>query len=214
MKLVFVRHGESEGNAEGRLQGHAEFELSEEGRSQSQKLRDRFQKEDFQPTHIYSSPQQRAAETARIVASSWSVPIVHWDDLKEYDVGIFSGLTWDEIGKKYPEVRQEFQKSRDWDIVEGAEPLRSRCDRARRAMEAVTQRHANEDSVLIFTHGGILEYMVAALMGTERTWAISVPNTAVFEFTLNLERWSLDGDGLHNPFLWRIMCFNDASHLA
>ena len=214
MKLVLVRHGESEANAEGRLQGRAEFELSEEGRSQSQKLRDRFQKEDLQPTHVYSSPQQRAAETARIVASSWSVPLVYWDDLKEYDVGIFTGLTWDEIGKKYPEVVQEFQKSRDWDIVEGAETLRSRRDRARRAMEAVTERHTNDDSVLIFTHGGILQYMVAALMGTERTWGISVRNTAVFEFTLDMERWSLDGDGLQNPSLWRIVSFNDASHLA
>ena len=214
MKLVLVRHGESEANAEGRLQGRAEFELSEEGRSQSQKLRDRFQKEDLQPTHIYSSPQQRAAETARIVASSWSVPLVYWDDLKEYDVGIFTGLTWDEIGKKYPEVVQEFQKSRDWDIVEGAETLRSRRDRARRAIEAVTERHTNDDSVLIFTHGGILQYMVAALMGTERTWGISVRNTAVFEFTLDMERWSLDGDGLQNPSLWRIVSFNDASHLA
>jgi broad specificity phosphatase PhoE len=214
MKLVFVRHGESEGNAEGRLQGHAEFDLSEEGRSQSQRLRYRFQKEDFQPTHIYSSPQRRAAETARIVASSWSVPLVYWDDLKEYDVGIFTGMTWDEIGKKYPGVRQEFQKFRDWDIVEGAELMRSRRDRARRTIEAVAQHHANDDSVLMFTHGGILEYMVAALMGTERTWGISVPNTAVFTFTLDMERWSLDGDSLQNPFHYRIVCFNDASHLA
>ena len=98
MKLVFVRHGESEANAEGRLQGHAEFKLSEEGRTQSQRLSERFQKKDFRPTHIYSSPQQRAAETARIVAASWPVPIVHWDELKEFDVGIFTGLTWDEIG--------------------------------------------------------------------------------------------------------------------
>ena len=214
MKLVFVRHGESEANAEGRLQGHAEFKLSEEGRTQSQRLSERFQKKDFRPTHIYSSPQQRAAETARIVAASWPVPIVHWDELKEFDVGIFTGLTWDEIGKKYPELVQEFQKSRDWDIVEGAEPMGLRRDRARRAIEAVTQRHANSDSVLMFTHGGILQYMLAALMGTERIWGVSIGNTAVFDFTLDLERWLVDGAGLQNNCFWHIVHFNDASHLA
>ena len=109
MKLVFVRHGESVANAEGRLQGHAEFGLSEEGRAQSHRLRERFQREDFHPTHIYSSPQQRTSETARIVASYWPVPIVYWDDLKEYDIGIFSKLTWEEICAKYPEVAQVIQ---------------------------------------------------------------------------------------------------------
>ncbi len=214
MKFVFVRHAESEGNAERRLQGHAEFGLSEEGRAQSQRLRERFQKEEFQPTHIYSSPLRRSAETARIVASSWSVPVVYWDDLKEYDVGIFSGLTWDEIVAKYPELMKEFQKSRNWDIVEGAEPLRSRRNRAHRVIDTMIERHTNDDAVLMFTHGGILQYILAALMGTERTWGVSVDNTAVFELTLDLERWSLDGDSLLNNFLWRIVHFNDASHLA
>ena len=116
MKLVFVRHGESEGNADGRLQGQTEFQLSELGRSQSRSLRERFQMEDFRPTHIYSSPQQRTAETAQIATSHWHIPIVYLDDLKEVDVGIFSGLTWSEIGTKYPEVVQEFQKLRKTSI--------------------------------------------------------------------------------------------------
>ena len=214
MKLVFVRHGESEGNAEGRLQGHAEFGLSEEGRAQSRRLRERFQREEFQPTHIYSSPLRRAAETAQIVASSWPVPTVYWDDLKEHDVGIFSGLTWEEIGAKYPDIQQEFQKSRDWDIVEGAESLRMQRDRGRRVIGAVIERHANDDAVMIFTHGGILLNMLAALLGTERTWGMSVRNTAVFDFTLDLERWSLGGDVPLNSLLWRIGHFNDASHLT
>ena len=113
MRLVFIRHGESEGNAQGRLQGQAEFLLSEEGRTQCRRLHERFQREDFHPTHIYSSSLGRAVETARIVTISWPVPIVYWDDLKELDFGIFTGLTWDEIGAKYPEVQQEFQKHRD-----------------------------------------------------------------------------------------------------
>ena len=214
MKLVFVRHGESAANAEGRLQGHAEFRLSEKGRAQSHRLRERFQREGFQPTHIYSSPQQRTAETVRIVASHWPVPIVYWNDLKEHDVGIFSGLTWNEISAKYPEVALKFKKSRDWGIVEGAEPLRSQRSRARQVVEAVIELHASGDTVIVFTHGGILQHLLAVLMGTEHTCRTPVRNTAIFDFALDLECWSQDGGVLRNNYLWRVEHFNDTSHLT
>ena len=213
MKLVFVRHGESEANVEGRLQGHAEFHLSERGRSQSRSLRERFRVEGLQPTHIYSSPQQRTAETAQLVTSQWPISIVYLDDLKEYDVGIFSGLTWSEIDTKYPETSHEFQKLRNWDIVQGSEPLTSRHNRAIRVVETIFADHENNDVVLVFTHGGILLYILAVLIGTERIWGIPVNNTAVFSFTLDLDQWSLGDGKLQNPFLWSIAHFNDTSHL-
>ena len=139
MRLIFVRHGLSTGNAEGRLQGHAEFDLSEEGRLQAQRLHDRFQGEGFEPTHIYSSPQRRAADTAKITSRSWPLEISYWDDLKEQNIGIFSGLTWAEITSKYPGVASEFDKTRDWDIVEGAETFQQRRERAHRVIETVLE---------------------------------------------------------------------------
>ena len=134
--------------------------------------------------------------------------------MKEYDVGIFSGLTWDEIADKFPNVSQEFHRSRDWDFVEGAETLRERSVRAKRVVDATIKRHVNDDVVLLFTHGGIVQYMLAALMGTNRIWGTPVGNTAVFDFTLDREQWALDGDGLLNNLYWRITRFNDSSHLS
>lgn len=213
MKLIFVRHGLSTGNAEGRLQGHAEFDLAEEGRLQAQKLHDRFQSEAFEPTHIYSSPQRRAADTARIASRSWPLNINYWDDLKEHDVGIFSGLNWAEIVSKYPDVASSYGKSRNWDIVEGAETFQQRRDRARRVIETVLGSHDDSDALLVFTHGGFLQNMLTVLMGTDRTWGINVQNTAVFEFALDLEQWPANGPELHNTAFWRINRFNDTSHL-
>ena len=213
MRLVFVRHAESTANAEARLQGHAEFELSESGRAQAERLRGRFEAEGFQPTYIYSSPQRRTAETARIVACLWPLSITCWDELMEHDIGIFSGLTWREIEDRYPDMARQFQVSRDWDLVQGAETLAQRRARARRVVETVIHKHGNEDVVLLFTHGGILQRMIAALMGTGRTWGMNVRNTGVFDFSLDLERWSLSGDGLLNTTHWHIRHFNDASHL-
>ena len=214
MRLTFVRHAESVGNAEERLQGRAEFELSEAGRAQARALRDRFNDEEFQPTHIYSSPQKRTAETAEIVSTSWPLAISYWDDLKEYDIGAFSGLTWPEIAGRYPDVAEEFEKFRDWDLVEGAETFAQRKSRGGRVVESLLDRRRDNDRVLVFTHGGILQHIIASLLGTGRTWGLGAHNTGIFDFSLDVERWSNDGDSLHNPILWRISRFNDASHLS
>ena len=119
MRLLFIRHGESTGNLEHRLQGRAEFDLSDEGRRQAERLHQRLQGEGLEPTHVYSSPQRRAAQTAEIAARSWQAPVRYWDDLMEIDVGIFSGLTWAEIEARYPDVARKHEQSRDWSVVEG-----------------------------------------------------------------------------------------------
>jgi broad specificity phosphatase PhoE len=200
-------------NAQGRLAGRADFELSEAGRAQAGRLHARFRQEGFRPTHVYSSPLRRTFETAQIVSRSWEVPITGWEDLQEHDVGVFSGLTWEEIHAKYPAIATEVQERRHWDIVPGAETLPAKRARARRVVEAVLDRHSDGDEVILFTHGGILHWILAALLGTDRTWGVPAQNAALFDFTLNAERWSLEGDGRHDPSLWRIHRFNDASHI-
>ena len=214
MRLLLVRHAESEGNFERRLQGHADFRLSEKGRRQAEALRDRLGREGFAPTHTYTSPLLRSAETARIVAASWEPEIVPWDDLKETGIGIFSGLTWAEIESAHPEIARRFLTGSDWDVVEGAEGLGQRRARGRRVIEAVIERHDDRDVVVLFTHGGILQHMVAALLDTERVWGASVENTALFEFVFDRARRAQADWGRHNPRMWRIARFNDASHLG
>ena len=213
MRLLFVRHAESEGNSEGRLQGHSDFRLSEKGRRQAAALRDRLGRERFAPTHVYSSPLLRSAETARIVAADWEPDVVPWDDLKETGIGIFSGLTWAEIESAHPEIARRILAGGDWDVVEGAESFGRRRARARRVVDSVIERHGDEDVVVLFTHGGILQHMVAALLDTERVWGTSVENTALFEFVFDRGRWAQDDWGRHSPRMWRIARFNDASHL-
>ena len=213
MRIIFVRHAESEGNAAGRLQGHADFSLSDVGRAQAAALRDRLRAEGLQPTRVYSSPLLRTAETARIVAEGWPFSVVHWDDLKEHDIGVFSGLTWAEIDEAFPNIARRFHETRDWDVVDAAETFKQRSARGHRVIDAVVDRHGNDDVIVLFTHGGILTHMLAALMGTDRAWGTHVGNTALFDFSIDLVRWTRDGATRHNASLWRIDRFNDVSHL-
>ena len=212
MKILLVRHGVTAANAEGRLQGHADVELSVEGADQAERLHRRFTAEGLCPTHVYSSPLLRTAETARIVSRSWDLPIVHWDDLKETDVGAFTGLTMAEAADRFPEMTRAFLRDDDWDAVENAEGYRQRNERARRVVDRVIADHADGDVVALFAHGGILQCIVAALLGTQRVWSVTVANTAVFEFEIDLERWRRGSD-LQNNRRWRILRFNDAEHL-
>ena len=215
MRLIFVRHAQSVGNAGGLLQGRAEYELSEMGRQQAELLHARFLGEGFEPSHVYSSPQSRAAQTAEVVSRSWGRPISYWDELMEHDMGVFSGHTWAEISQKFPDMASEFQFNRDWQVVEGAETSHERRARGQRVVDTILSRHANDDVVLMFTHGGIMGHILAALMGTNRTWGLGAQNTALFDLSVDAERWWRNDDATYNNTeLWRVNRFNDSSHLA
>ena len=213
MRLLLVRHAESEANAEGRVQGHADFGLSQRGRAQAEILGASLSARDFVPTHVYSSPLRRSAETAAILARSWQASIMPWGDLKEHDVGVMSGLTWDEAADRFPDIDRELETARQLSGVPGAEPLHARRARAQRVVDAVIADHAAGDVIAIVSHGGILQQILAALLGTRRTWGVPIENTAVFDVELDPARWDLDGDHLDNTAACRINRFNDSSHL-
>ena len=213
MNLIIVRHAESTGNAEDRLQGQHDFPLSERGRRQAALLRGRFESEGYEPTHIYSSPLSRTLETARIASAGWDLPITEWDDLMETDIGVFSGLRWEDAQARFPEMARRFAETRNMDVVEGAETFEQRSERGSRVVDRIMAEHTNDDRVLIFSHGGIMQYQIARVMGTNRVWGVSVRNTAMFEFTVDADRWQSDDDDIVGLNRWRINRFNDASHL-
>ena len=213
MRLVLVRHAETVANAEGRIQGHADYELSAVGREQAMKLQRRLVAEEFLPTHVYSSPLRRSAETAEIVTRPWDVEVRFCDDLMEYDVGIMSGLTWEEAKRRHPEIDTELERWRQISGVEGAEPLAGRRRRADRVVRWILKAHTDGDVVLIVSHGGIMSHIISALLGTDRTWGLPTRNAALFDFSIDLERWSLGDDDRFNTSISRVNLFNDGSHL-
>ena len=215
MRLLLVRHGESYANAEGLVQGQGEspkFDLSARGRVQARACGERLEREGLKPTHVYASPLSRAAETARLIVERWGTQIEYWDDLMEHDMGSASGLTLDEISDRYPHIDLALEQVRGFEGLPGAEPLEARLERGRRAVGEILRRHSQDDVVLAVAHGGIMAHLVRAILSSDRTWAVDIRNTALFDFSLDVERWSLEGPHRGHR-IWRINAFADASHI-
>lgn len=214
MKLVLVRHAQTAANAEGRLQGRADFDLSQEGLEQSVLLRERLFYESYQPTHFYVSPLKRTLQTAEIIGENWMVKPSMWNDLMEYDVGIVSGMTWDEIAFSHPDINIDLEKTRQLEGVEGAESLLDRRKRAIRVIERILDKHEQTDSVLLVSHGGFIQHMISVLIGSRHTWGIQVGNTAIFDFSIDKQRWSiLEPKYQHSTSFFKINRFNDSAHI-
>ncbi|HYE78049.1 MAG TPA: histidine phosphatase family protein [bacterium] len=107
MRVYLIRHGESEGNKAGVLQGRQDWPLTDRGREQAA-IAGRFLAEDLgnhSATHLFASPLSRAAETAAIIRGLLPHPIpepVHHDSLREIHCGALEGLPLTEIPERFP----------------------------------------------------------------------------------------------------------------
>jgi len=222
MRLIFARHAESTANREGRWQGHADYPLSTKGQAQAVRLANSLAQEfgqhaaEGRSIQLYASPLTRAQATAQAIGVACGLSVIQEPALIEYDVGIFSGRTWAEIESDCPSVAQAFNERRDWDVVPGAERFAERAERAQAVLKGLFDRHQDGDVLLCVTHGGFLQYLLAAVLNTQRIWGVRPGNTAIFDFVLTKAAQASDHhapDGL-SPYLCRIQRFNDQSHLS
>jgi broad specificity phosphatase PhoE len=214
LKLMLIRHAESIGNAEGRMQGQGEDDLTELGRSQAQKLADRLLQH-WRPTHVYSSPLKRAAQTTQLLLDhcSGNCAIEFADELKEFQNGIFQDLTWAEAKQRYPELCDRLESSLDWLPIPGAESLVAGRQRARQFMQKLLERHQADDRLWIVSHSWILQHLIAEVLGCDRSWQVPIQHTALFEFWLERSGRQQTDQTLYNTSLWQIHRFNDHRHL-
>ncbi|MCT4598068.1 MAG: histidine phosphatase family protein [Vallitalea sp.] len=105
-RLYLTRHGETQWNLEGRVQGSRDSQLTKKGIVQATQLSKYL--EDVHIDIIYSSSSDRAYNTAKIVGENRQIPIIKLDGLKEMNLGIWEGKTFDLIRKDYKEMHETF----------------------------------------------------------------------------------------------------------
>lgn len=156
MKLYFIRHGETDWNKARKIQGRADIFLNEFGRSLARKTAKGLA--DIPFTVCYSSPLERARETAEIILNGKDVPIIEDSRIVEMAFGIYSGKC---CSKKNWEVPDDFQRFFDdpehYEAPEGGENFRDVLRRTNEfLMELYKEQETEEKCVLITTHGTAL----------------------------------------------------------
>lgn len=158
--LLLARHGETTWNAEGRWQGHADPPLSDRGKWQAADLAQRLAGDGI--AAVVSSDLWRARETAAIVAGVLGLDVGEDRDLREIDVGSWSGLTRAEVAERFPEGFARWQAG---EIGHDGETREELTARVVAALLRVAAAHPGE-RVLVVTHGGAIRAARRAATGS------------------------------------------------
>jgi len=199
-QLIIVRHGQTRWNIQGIRQGHLDSELTAEGVAQAKALGQRLARERF--TTLYSSDLGRAVETAKCIAAVTAHEVVADARLRERHLGVFQGLSGDEIKEKFP---QEYRLHRSIGaayVIPGGESLVQQVERNIACLNELGEKHAGE-SIVVVTHGGVVSGLF------RHTLAIPFDAPRRFEFVnagLNVFAYE-EGQ-------WMLQTWGDVSHLA
>lgn len=200
MRLILIRHGETEWNATLRYQGHAAIPLNERGRLQGRQAGKRLAH--YRASALYTSDIVRAAETAGIVGQATGLQPRPMPELREIDVGQWEGLTPEELYRRYPDHMREFERDPARTVRLGGESYAQLQQRALRALQHIQAAHRPGETVLAVSHGGTIRALLCHVIGLDLA---------------NFGRMWLDNGSLtevrHGSSGWRLVRLNDAAHL-
>lgn len=199
-EFIVIRHGETAWNAEGRIQGHLDSPLNEEGLAQALLVGDRVAREPF--SQLYCSDLGRALQTAQPIADRSGRRV--WSDarLRERNLGLFQGLTGAECERSSPEHYARFKQREPDHVIPGGESVRQVYERVSGVFVDFAHKHEGE-RVVVVTHGGVLDALYRFAAGV----ALEVPRTFPI-FNASVNRVACD-DGR-----WSVRLWGDISHLT
>jgi 2,3-bisphosphoglycerate-dependent phosphoglycerate mutase len=217
MRLLLIRHAESFGNQAKQIQGQTQETLTPTGCQQARQLGYFLRQSSWQPSHIYTSPLPRALQTAtilqEIVLGEGAIGLQTHSALSEIHNGILQGLTWAEALQQYPDLCQQLESTPLWQPIPAAETPSHVQARAQEFIAELFTQHQNPDQVWLVSHGGLIPYLLAALLETPCLWSIQIPLTAIFELEIDLEYWPQRHQYALETVFWTIHRFNQTPHL-
>lgn len=179
MKIYLIRHGETDWNLQGKLQGREDIPLNQTGILQATACGKALKLIRLQS--IQTSPLLRAKETARIIAVQQQCPIIVNPELIERDYGRLSGLT--------PQERQHFEASGESAQMELWETL---AERALAAVEKIADAFS-EDTAAVVSHGAWINALLAVLSGHEiGSGKTRLKNACISRISKDKGHWKID----------------------
>lgn len=198
-RLVLVRHGETEWNREGRIQGyHADSPLTANGQAQARRLAERLANENFRVLH--SSDAGRARQTAVPIAAALDLDIVFDAALRERSYGEFEGWTYADLERAHPDAYRRFRSRDPGYAPPGGESGAQFRERIVAALERVAKAAGGRQAAVV-THGGVLGVAYRHITGTgpDSKREYSLHNASINRIRVSDGCWSLEtwGDVAH-----------------
>lgn len=198
--LVFARHGETEDNRRLVFQGQGGRGLDALGRAQARRLAERLSRDP--PDVLVASDLERALETAKILAAGCARDVDLDRDLREVDVGTWTGKSHAEIERAHPEEWAAW--TRGLDVRRGGgETYAELAERVERAVVRAVRDHAG-GRILLVSHGGAIKAYVARLLGVTTEGLRALAGVGNCSLTV-VERDARGRSRLHS--------WNDTAHL-
>ena len=173
MRLILVRHGESVGNFENRLQGQADYDLTDLGKRQAALTADRLH--ELGTTAVYSSHLLRAHATGKAIGARLGVECSVIEDVSEYHFGEMSGATYAEVRERFGAIANPAER-----VYPGEEGRDVFFTRVTEALWGVADAHPGE-TVAVVSHGGPIALFCQAVLGLpyRRPMPFSISNCSL-----------------------------------
>jgi len=217
--VTLIRHGESEVTVDRVIGGRRTCRgLSPLGRTQAERLRDRYLSEGVADVDaLVASDFPRAIETADVLRPAFGAAgaphaVDEWSDLGEHDPGPeIDGMSFEDYVERFG--RPDWSGDPDVEIFPGGETVRVFHERVDRGLSTLLDRFAGRH-VAVVCHGGVVDAVFRILLGLPRTgmFELHTLNTAITTFSGPADQRpeGTGGPGSH----WRLERYNDAAHLA
>lgn len=169
LELYIMRHGKTVWNAAGRIQGATDIELIAEGREMAAETGKIWEKENLTFDAVYSSPLQRAYETACIVSAYTGLTVQKDERLREISFGILEGqgAEWLHDSERHPQQGFFFTRPELYQRPEGGESLEEVCARADSFLQDLLRSQKEGARVLIVAHGAMNRALMTVIKRAE-----------------------------------------------
>ncbi|MBO4401675.1 MAG: histidine phosphatase family protein [Selenomonadaceae bacterium] len=181
MKIMLVRHGETFWNANGRIQGRSDIELSPTGIEQAKILAKfcPFEKVDA----VYSSDLKRAKVTAEILAEKFGLSVELVPELREVSFGDWEGNNFKNLQETEPENVEKFFQRPDELRISNGETFAEMQARAMAGLKKIIAAHASDENsqIIVAAHGAVNRAILCSILEIpiRKMWVLSQFNTAV-----------------------------------
>ena len=179
-RIMLIRHGVTQWNAERRLQGQSDVNLAPDGVHQARELAIHFPFSTVDA--IYTSDLGRAKTTAEVIASKFNLEITLMPEFREINFGEWEGRKLEEVAKEQPLEFEKFFKKPDMLLIKGGETFAELQSRTMAALRKIVNAHqSGNQHIVIITHGAAIRVILAQIleMPLRKIWSIQQYNTAV-----------------------------------